>query len=66
MKNKEFWIAAGHRAARTFCQVIVAGIGPAVALEEVNWTYVISSAALATIISLAMSVVTGLPEVKGE
>ena len=66
MKNKEFWVAAAHRAARTFCQVLVAGIGPAVELNEVNWMYVLSSAALASIISIAMSVITGLPEVEGE
>lgn len=66
MKNKEFWIAAAHRATRTLCQVVVAGIGPAVAMQEVNWTYVLSSAALAAILSLLTSVITGLPEVEGE
>lgn len=64
MKNKEFWIAAGHRALWTFCEVFLGTIGSASLLEEVNWKFVLSASAMATIISLAKSVITGLPEVK--
>ena len=66
MNKKEFWIAAGNRAFRTFCQAAIGAIGPAVVLEEVNWIYVLSAAALAAVLSLLTSVATGLPEVEEE
>ncbi len=61
--EREFFKAAGIRALRTFCQAFVASIGTAVVLTDVNWGYVLSASALAAILSLATSVVTGLPEV---
>lgn len=61
--NREFFKAAGIRALRTFCQAFVASIGTAVVLSDVNWGYVLSASALAALLSLATSVVTGLPEV---
>lgn len=68
MKNyllkKEFWIAAGHRAARTMAQVFISTVGVATVLEEVNWRFAISAAALAGLLSVATSVITGLPEVE--
>lgn len=64
MKNKEFWLAAGNRALRTFCQAFVASIGAAGILQEVDWKYALSAAALAAIISIATSIITGLPEVE--
>lgn len=61
--EREFFKAAGIRALRTFCQAFVASIGTAVVLTDVNWGYVLSASALAALLSLATSVVTGLPEV---
>lgn len=65
--NKENFIkwfkAAGIRALKTFAQTMTASIGVAVALNEVNWVYVISSATLAAILSLLTSI-KGLPELK--
>jgi hypothetical protein len=66
MKNKNTikWLkAAGIRAARTVAQSALATIGTSAVLGEVNWLVVGSSAALAGIISILTSVVTGLPEV---
>jgi hypothetical protein len=58
------WLkAAGIRAARTIAQSALATIGTSAVLGEVNWLVVGSSAALAGIISILTSVVTGLPEV---
>lgn len=61
--EREFFKAAGIRALRTFCQAFVASIGTAVVLTDVNWGYVLSASVLAALLSLATSVITGLPEV---
>ena len=59
------WIkAATRRALWTFCETFIGAIGPAVLVEEVSWRYVLSASTLAAIISLAKSVVVGLPEVE--
>lgn len=58
------WIrAALIRAAKTFCQSIVAmaGVGTA-ALHEISWGYILSCSAVAAILSICTSV-AGLPEV---
>lgn len=61
--NKKFWVAAGIRALRTFCQTAVATIGTSALISEVNWLAVGSASALAAILSLLTSIATGLPEV---
>lgn len=58
-----FWRAALIRAARTFAQAAIAAISStAVLLSEVNWIAVLSTSALAAILSLLTSIATGLPE----
>ena len=57
------WLkAAGIRAARTVAQSAIATIGTAAVLGDVNWLMVGSAAALAGVLSILTSVVTGLPE----
>lgn len=65
IKNFKEWIkSAGIRAIKTFAQTFIATIGTgAMTLGSVNWGLVLSSAALAAILSLVTSV-AGLPEVK--
>lgn len=67
MKNFKNWFkSAAIRAIKTFAQTFVATIGTgAVCLGQVNWVMVLSSAALAAILSLGTSI-AGLPEVKNE
>jgi len=61
----EFWKAALIRAAHTFFQAFIAAIpSSAAVLSDVNWKLVVSAATLAAVISLAKSVIIGLPEVK--
>ena len=55
--------AALLRALRTFAQTAAAAISVATVLSEVSWTQVLSTAALAAILSVLMSV-GGLPEAK--
>ena len=68
MTNFKNWIvAAGIRAIKTFAQSAVAAIGVTATISEVDWLVVISTAGLAAILSLLTSV-SGLPELetKGE
>ena len=65
IKNFKSWIkSAGVRALKTFAQTFVATIGTGAAvLGDVNWALVLSSAALAALLSI-MTSLAGLPEVK--
>lgn len=60
----KFWKAALVRALRTFCQALIASIGTAAVLSEVNWIQCGSAAVLAALLSILNSVATGLPEVE--
>lgn len=62
-RTKEFWIAAGKRAAHTAAQAALATIGTAAMMDSVNWRTVVSTSVLAAIVSLLKSVVVGVPEV---
>jgi len=63
--DKNFWKAAGIRAARTIAQAAIAAIGSAAILSDVDWKIVISASALSGILSLLTSIATGLPEAEG-
>ena len=60
---KQWFKAAGIRAARTFAQTAAAMIGTALVLSDVDWVMVGSGSLLAAILSLLMSI-SGLPEVE--
>jgi len=60
---KKFIRAAAIRAVRTVAQTAIATIGTAAILSDVNWLMVLSASALAGILSVLTSIVTGLPEV---
>ena len=64
--SKAWWKAALVRMARTVAQGALAAIGTsAVVLSDVNWLVVASTASMAGVLSLLMSL-AGLPEVKDE
>ena len=62
IESLDFWKNAGYRALRTFCQVAIASIGTTALIQEVNWLVVGSTAGLAAILSILMSIVLGIPE----
>lgn len=64
MNNIEFWKAAGWRAFRTFLQVILAVWTAGQLITEVDWRFVLMSAASSAVYSLLTSILAGIPEVK--
>lgn len=60
-KVKRWLRAAGVRAVKTMSQTAVACIGTAVVLNDVEWVRLISTAALAGVLSILTSL-AGLPE----
>ena len=63
--SKNWWKAAGMRALRTVAQTAAALCGVGAVMSDIDWVQVGSSALLAGILSLLLSV-AGLPEVKEE
>ncbi len=62
-ENTKKWLkAAVIRALRTMAQSALSIIGTSAVLGDVNWIMVGSAAALAGILSILTSIVTGLPE----
>lgn len=63
--TKEWWIAAGVRALKTFAEGALAVIGTQAAfIHEVDWLMVLSGGALAAVVSFLLAL-KGLPEVTG-
>jgi hypothetical protein len=60
--NKDFWVAAGVRAFRTFLQVILAVWTAGQLITEVDWRFVLLSAFSSAVYSLLTSILAGLPE----
>ena len=61
MMNKKWLKAAGIRALKTVAQTAIATIGTSAMLSDVNWVAVVSTPAVAGILSLLTSL-AGLPE----
>lgn len=64
MKNrnwKQWWKAAGVRAIKTMAQTFVATVGTTTMITGVDWAVVVSTTALAGVLSIATSI-AGLPE----
>ncbi|MGC4019218.1 MAG: holin [Muricomes sp.] len=64
IKLTEWMKKAGARAGRTVAQAVIAGIGTAAVMGQVDWKYVISSALLAGVVSVLTSIAVGMPEIE--
>lgn len=62
LKTKEFWEAAALRAIWTFAESFLAIESTSRIIEDVDWHLTISAAIFAAIISVAKSIVVGVPE----
>lgn len=62
--DKQFWKAAFIRAAKTFLQVILAVWTAGQLITDVDWKFVLLSAASSAVYSLLTSILAGLPEVE--
>lgn len=62
-KTKDFWIAVGIRAGKTFFQSIVASMTGVIAITEMNIGHALIVAGTAALLSVFTSLATGLPEV---
>ena len=60
---RKWVLAAGVRAFKTACQTAVGVIGGAAVMGDVNWVLVLSSAALAAVVSILTSC-AGIPEIE--
>ena len=64
--TKEFWDRALSRMARTVVQGFIASTASCTLIGEVDWALIGSTALLAMLTSLAMSILWALPEEDGQ
>lgn len=63
MEYRSWAHAAGIRAVKTFGQTLGGALTATYLIQDVDWTVVLGAAAIATALSLCMSL-AGLPEAK--
>ena len=63
---KTFAVAALVRSLRTFAQTFVGFVAVGAALSDIPWLEALSVSAVAALLSILTSIITGLPEVDGE
>lgn len=60
--TKEFWLLASGRAFRTFLQSFVASLSACAVIQDLNIGVLLSTTAVAVLMSFATSMLTVLPE----
>lgn len=58
-----FWKCAGIRALKSVAQSAIAALGTTAMITEVDWSVVLSTAAMTGLLSILTSLSMGLPEV---
>lgn len=62
--NRDFFVAAGCRAVRTFLQTLVAMLPTSAVYTEIDWRAVLMTSVIAAITSICTSIAAGLPEME--
>lgn len=62
LKSKKFWECAFARSLRTLLQTFVALVSTSTLINEVNWKIAISTSLLSALVSIATSIIAGIPE----
>lgn len=62
----QFWDKALARALRTALQGFGASVTTCAMVQDINWPAIASGTALAVMVSIANSIIAGLPEVSDE
>ena len=57
MRTRVFWIDTAERAVRTAAQTFIASVATTLAVQQVAWDVVGGTVALATLVSVATSIV---------
>ena len=57
------WVSLLEKAAKTFGQALIAGIGNALLFQDVDWSVILQTAALAAFATILMQVVGTIPDV---
>lgn len=65
LQNSKWWECAFVRALKTIAQTLIATIGTSTLISQVDWKIVLSTSALAGLLSILTSI-AGLPEVETE
>lgn len=60
--SKDWWMKTLARAIRTFAQTLLASGLTGLGIGDVDWLNVLSVCALASLLSVAMCIVAGVPE----
>lgn len=64
LSAKQFWKCLGVRAVKTMAQVAVASLSTTALITDVSWSLVLSTTAMAGLLSALNSIAAGLPEVE--
>lgn len=62
LTDKKWWAEVGERAIKTVAQTVVAIIGTAVIMSQVDWHHALSASLLAGVLSVLTSIATVTPK----
>ena len=66
LKSVDFWKATLARAIWTIAQTFSGTVGAAAIFSEVDWVIVASASGVAGLLSIAKSIIVGVPEIEPE
>lgn len=60
--NAPLWVTLLEKSVKTFAQALVTGIGNAVLFQVVDWSVIVQTAAIATLVTVLLVVVGTVPD----